>query len=121
MLDKIRLIAALVAVLAIPSLVRADDGPWNSETFEYYASIIREQPATRPRIIKGCSEGGLSAIRDRLRAEFELDSGMPAEKAAVEVCRRFITGIASGAVKYETYRAWVETPDDKSVVIPDYK
>jgi hypothetical protein len=46
---------------------------------------------------------------------------MPAAKAIAEVCRRMIKGIASGAVKYEAYRAWAETPDDKRVVFPDFK
>ncbi|MET3587359.1 hypothetical protein ABID21_003484 [Pseudorhizobium tarimense] len=57
----------------------------------------------------------------RLRKEFKLVSGMPVKKAADEVCRRLIKGIATGAINYETYRAWMETPDDTSVAIPDYK
>lgn len=47
--------------------------------------------------------------------------GMPPEKATAEVCRRMVKGIASGAVKYEAYRAWADAPDDKRVVFPDYK
>jgi len=43
---------------------------------------------------------------------------MPPEKAAAEVCRRMVNGIASGAVKYEAYRAWADAPE---VVFPDYK
>ncbi|MGO4118225.1 MULTISPECIES: hypothetical protein [Rhizobium] len=119
--NRIQLIAALIATLAIPSLVRADGGAWNRETFEYYASVIREQPSTHSRIIHGCAENGLAAMTDRARAEVERDSGMPAAKAIAEVCRRMIKGIASGAVRYEAYRAWAETPDDKRVVFPDYK
>ncbi len=45
---------------------------------------------------------------------------MPLEKAAAEVCRRMVKGIASGAVKYEAYRAWADAPDDERVVFPDY-
>lgn len=121
MTKRIQLIAALIAALAIPSLVRADGGAWNRETFEHYASVIREHPATHSRIIQACTENGLAAMTARARAEVERDSGMPAEKAIAEVCRRVIKGIASGAVKYEAYRAWAEAPDDKRVVFPDYK
>lgn len=119
--NKIQLIAALITVVATPSLAQADSGTWNSETFEYYASIIRKQPATHSRIIQACTENGLVAMAGPARTEVERDSGMPPEKATAEVCRRLVKGIAFGAVKYETYRAWVDAPDDKRVVFPDYE
>jgi len=99
------------------SLVRAGD-VWNRETFEYYASVIRKQPATRSRIIEGCSRNGLVGLSDRSRTEVERDSGMPPEKAAVEARRPMVEGIAFGSVTYEDYRAWADAPDDKRVVFP---
>jgi hypothetical protein len=119
--NRIQFFAALITAVAMPSLVRADGGAWNRETFEYYASIIRKQPATHSRIIQACTENGLAAMTDRARTEVERDSGMPPEKATAEGCRRMVKGIASGAVKYEAYRAWADAPDDKRVVFPDYK
>ncbi|MEK1895616.1 MAG: hypothetical protein AAAB20_20465 [Rhizobium sp.] len=59
-------------------------------------------------------------MTEQARAELERDSGMSAEKAKTEVCRRMIKGIASGAVTYEAYRAWADAPDDKRVTFPDY-
>jgi len=105
----------------MPSLVRADGGLWNRETFEYYASVIRKQPATHARLIEGCTENWLAGLTDRARTEIERDSAMRPEKAAAEVCRRMVKGIASGAVTYEAYRAWAGASDDKRVVFPDYK
>lgn len=109
-----------MTMVAMPSLVRAG-GVWNRETFEYYASVIRKQPATHSRIIEGCTKNGLAGLSDRARTEVERDNGMPPEKAAAEVCRRMVEGIASGSVTYEAYQAWAGAPDDKRVVFPDYK
>ncbi|MDR6667972.1 hypothetical protein [Rhizobium sp. 1399] len=119
--NRIEYFAALIIAVAMPSLVRADGGAWNRETFEYYASIIRKQPATHSRIIQACTENGLAAMTDRARTEVERDSEMPPEKATAEVCRRMVKGIASGAVTYKAYRSWADAPDDKRVVFPDYK
>jgi hypothetical protein len=55
------------------------------------------------------------------KAQTERDTSMSADEAARDVCRRMIKGIASGAVTYEVYRKWFDTPDDEKVRFPDYQ
>ena len=117
------LIAVIACVFTAFAFVsaKADNNPWDRETFEHYSSVIRQSPEIHERLILACAKNQQTAEDGGVNSELERSSGMVAAKAAEEVCRRMIKGIASGAVTYEVYRKWVDTPADRAVVFPDYK
>ncbi|MDR6671026.1 hypothetical protein [Rhizobium sp. 1399] len=117
------LIAVTVCVFTAfaVSPAKADNNAWDRETFEHYSSVLRKSPEVHERLILACAKNQRAAEDGGVNAELERSSGLIASKAAEEICRRMIKGIASGAVTYEVYRQWVDTPADKAVVFPDYK
>lgn len=120
MRQQVNRMAALILGLAISVPAWANDGAWSKETFEYNASIIRQRPMAHARIIEGCSKVAFG-LSDEIRTDLERDTGMTADQVSEEVCRRMIRGIASGAVTYEIYKKWWDTPSSERVTIPDYK
>ncbi|WP_176536240.1 hypothetical protein [Rhizobium sp. L9] len=98
----------------------ADESGFNEETFEYYASIIRQLQETHSRLIDNCAKKAIAKMDGDMKAEVERETSQPVGQATREVCRRMVKGIASGAVTYEIYRAWYDTPEG-NVRIPDYQ
>lgn len=114
-------VAILGLLLGHAGVAWADESGWNEETFGYYSSIIRQLPETHSRLIDGCAKDGIAQMDTETKAQTEHDTSMSADEAARDVCRRMIKGIASGAVTYEVYRKWLDTPDDEKVRFPDYQ
>ncbi|MHC2297991.1 hypothetical protein ACVJBD_002197 [Rhizobium mongolense] len=50
-------LAVLSLLLGFAGIALAEENVWNEETFEYYASIIRQQRDTHSRLIDGCAIG----------------------------------------------------------------
>ncbi|MEX2697640.1 hypothetical protein [Rhizobium mongolense] len=119
--SAVRRLLVLFLLLGFFGIALAEENVWNEETFEYYASIIRQQPDTHSRLIDGCAQRGILKMDSDTKAQIERDSSMSASEATKEVCRRVIKGIASGAVTYEVFRKWANAPDDEKVSFPDYQ
>jgi hypothetical protein len=121
MRNYLAIVTGIISALCAIATAEANDNHWNKETFEYYASVIRKSPAMHERLISACAEKQQESADGVVNSELEHSTGMTPPKAAQEICRRMIKGIASGAVTFEVYRQWVDTPDGRTAIFPDYK
>ncbi|TLX14376.1 hypothetical protein [Rhizobium sp. MHM7A] len=108
-------------LLGCADIALADDSGWNEETFKYYASIVRQLPEKHSRMIDDCAKNGMAKMDRETKVELERATRNPIDETAKELCRRMVKGIASGAVTYEVFRTWLDTPDGGKVRLPDYQ
>ncbi|ANL41138.1 UNVERIFIED_ORG: ABC-type arginine transport system permease subunit [Rhizobium esperanzae] len=115
----VSILGLIFLLLGCAAMAKADG--WNEETFEYYASIVRQLPETHSRMIDDCARNGIAKMDNETKEQLKRAVPKPIDETTREICRRLVKGIASGAVTYEVFRTWLDSPDGGKVSLPDHQ
>jgi hypothetical protein len=104
-----------------PSLAWTAEGVMSDVEFYRLTTNIMNYPWRHDQMIDDCATKGLQIVDEPTLSKLSKSSGMPAERAIHEICRRLVRGIAAGKITYTTYLKWMEKDPFGAIKLPDYQ